>query len=61
YNPSQSVQIKPSIILIPLTDEQRQFLLNKGCTHYQGYLFGRPMPIEQFEFLLQQSPVPSLM
>lgn len=36
------------------TEEQRQILWNKGCEHYQGYLFGRPMPIEQFEELLQQ-------
>ena len=36
------------------TEEQRQFLLNSGCTHYQGYLFGRPVPIEQFETLLKQ-------
>ncbi len=31
------------------TEEQLQLLLNKGCTHYQGYLFGKPIPIEQFE------------
>ncbi len=31
------------------TEEQRQILLNKGCTHYQGYLFGKPVPIELFE------------
>jgi EAL domain-containing protein (putative c-di-GMP-specific phosphodiesterase class I) len=36
------------------TEEQRQLLMNKGCTHYQGYLFGRPVPIEQFELLLKQ-------
>ncbi|MEQ1600352.1 MAG: EAL domain-containing protein [Methylophilaceae bacterium] len=36
------------------TEEQRQHLLNKGCLHYQGYLFGRPLPIEQFEEQLQQ-------
>jgi EAL domain-containing protein (putative c-di-GMP-specific phosphodiesterase class I) len=36
------------------TEEQRQLLLNSGCTHYQGYLFGRPVPIEQFELLLKQ-------
>lgn len=29
-------------------DEQRQLLLRKGCRNYQGYLFGKPMPIEQF-------------
>lgn len=37
------------------TEEQRQFLMDKGCIHYQGYLFGRPVPIEQFEALLRQS------
>ena len=36
------------------TETQRQLLLNKGCTAYQGYLFGKPAPIEQFEALLKQ-------
>ena len=36
------------------TEAQRQCLLNKGCTHYQGYLFGQPTPVEQFNQLLQQ-------
>ncbi len=31
------------------TEEQRQLLMNKGCIHFQGYLFGKPVPIEQFE------------
>lgn len=31
------------------TDEQRQLLQSNDCGHYQGYLFGRPMPILQFE------------
>ncbi len=35
--------------------EQRQLLLDKGCTRYQGYLFSKPVPIEQFEALLNQS------
>ena len=35
------------------TEEQRQLLLDNGCIHYQGYLFGRPVPIEQFEALLK--------
>ncbi|MEQ1768141.1 MAG: EAL domain-containing protein, partial [Methylotenera sp.] len=34
------------------TEEQQGLLLNNGCTHYQGYFFGRPVPIEQFEVLL---------
>lgn len=37
------------------TEEQRDALLGKGCTHYQGYLFGKPMPIEQFEVILRQA------
>lgn len=36
------------------TEEQRQFLLSTGCTHYQGYLFGKPSPIEQFDELMKR-------
>ncbi len=36
------------------TEEQQKLLLSSGCTHYQGYLFGRPAPIEQFEAALNQ-------
>ena len=36
------------------TQEQRQFLLDAGCTHFQGYLFGRPVPVGQFETSLRQ-------
>ena len=35
------------------TEEQRQSLLNAGCTHYQGYLFSKPVPIDQFDALLK--------
>jgi diguanylate cyclase (GGDEF)-like protein/PAS domain S-box-containing protein len=35
------------------TEEQRQVLLRNGCSSYQGYLFGRPVPIEEFEALLK--------
>jgi EAL domain-containing protein (putative c-di-GMP-specific phosphodiesterase class I) len=31
------------------TEEQRVFLERQGCTRYQGYLFCRPLPIEQLE------------
>jgi len=30
------------------TEAQKQLLLSKGCRAYQGYLFGKPVPIEQF-------------
>ena len=36
------------------TEEQRHILLTTACTHFQGYLFGRPMPIEQFGEMLKQ-------
>jgi diguanylate cyclase (GGDEF)-like protein/PAS domain S-box-containing protein len=36
------------------TEEQRSLLLERGCTHYQGYLFSKPVPIEQFEALLKR-------
>ncbi len=31
------------------TEQQRDFLERNGCTHYQGYLFGKPVPLEVFE------------
>ena len=37
------------------TSDQHQFLKNNGCTHYQGYLFGKPVPIDAFEALLRKS------
>lgn len=33
-------------------EDQLQFLKKNGCDHYQGYLFSRPVPIEEFEPLL---------
>jgi diguanylate cyclase (GGDEF)-like protein/PAS domain S-box-containing protein len=30
-------------------DAQREFLATQGCHAYQGYLFSRPLPIEEFE------------
>ncbi len=34
------------------TAEQRDFLAEHGCERCQGYLFGKPMPIEAFESAL---------
>jgi EAL domain-containing protein (putative c-di-GMP-specific phosphodiesterase class I) len=30
------------------TAEQAAILKNKGCDEVQGYLYGRPMPLEEF-------------
>ena len=37
------------------TKEQLQCLLTEGCTHYQGYLFGKPAPLNEFETLLRKA------
>ncbi len=34
------------------TEEQRAFLSGQGCNACQGYLFGRPVPLSEFESLL---------
>uniref|UniRef100_E6PZ95 Cyclic di-GMP phosphodiesterase Gmr n=1 Tax=mine drainage metagenome TaxID=410659 RepID=E6PZ95_9ZZZZ len=34
------------------TEEQQNQLANLGCHCYQGYLFSRPLPLEEFELLL---------
>ena len=36
------------------TEGQREILCSLDCTNYQGYLFGKPLPIEQFEKTLTQ-------
>lgn len=36
------------------TKEQQQQLLTEGCTLYQGYLFGKPVPIDEFEASLRK-------
>src|SRR3990167_2504535 len=33
-------------------EEQRDFLERNGCHAYQGYLFSKPVPIEEFEALI---------
>jgi EAL domain-containing protein (putative c-di-GMP-specific phosphodiesterase class I) len=34
-------------------EEQKQRLLHKGCHQFQGYLFGKPAPLNEFEKLVQ--------
>ena len=31
------------------TEAQKQLLIENGCTHFQGYLFGKPVPARLFE------------
>lgn len=37
------------------TEGQREFLAQQGCCAYQGFLFGRPVPVAEFELLLNRS------
>jgi diguanylate cyclase (GGDEF)-like protein/PAS domain S-box-containing protein len=37
------------------SEDQRQFLLKNGCENYQGYLFGKPVLIVEFEALLRKA------
>ncbi|OIR06554.1 cyclic di-GMP phosphodiesterase Gmr [mine drainage metagenome] len=37
------------------TEAQRNFLAVNGCTQYQGYLFSKPIPLNEFEKLLHLS------
>jgi EAL domain-containing protein (putative c-di-GMP-specific phosphodiesterase class I) len=35
------------------TKEQQEFLDLRGCHAFQGYFFGKPMPLDQFEHRLK--------
>jgi diguanylate cyclase (GGDEF)-like protein len=37
------------------TEEQREFLAGLGCHAFQGYLFSRPLPVDEFEALMAGS------
>jgi EAL domain-containing protein (putative c-di-GMP-specific phosphodiesterase class I) len=42
------------------TLEQRYFLAQQGCHVYQGYLFGRPQPVGEFQqAVLEQAYIPA--
>jgi EAL domain-containing protein (putative c-di-GMP-specific phosphodiesterase class I) len=36
------------------TEAQRDFLAGLGCHSFQGYLFSRPIPLQEFELLLEE-------
>jgi diguanylate cyclase (GGDEF)-like protein/PAS domain S-box-containing protein len=36
------------------TEAQRDFLFENGCSAFQGYLFGRPMPIGEWDGILRE-------
>jgi diguanylate cyclase (GGDEF)-like protein/PAS domain S-box-containing protein len=42
------------------TKEQRQLLMKKSCLQFQGYLFGKPVPVDAFEASLKKSSAAKL-
>ncbi|OZA05450.1 MAG: hypothetical protein B7X95_06545 [Methylophilaceae bacterium 17-44-8] len=38
------------------TQEQRELLLTNGCRRYQGFYFGKPLSIEQFNAIFKTIP-----
>jgi EAL domain-containing protein (putative c-di-GMP-specific phosphodiesterase class I) len=41
------------------TQEQMLQLLSNGCQAFQGYLFSKPVPIDDFELILARDRVES--
>jgi EAL domain-containing protein (putative c-di-GMP-specific phosphodiesterase class I) len=35
------------------TEAQRDFLAHSGCLAWQGYFFGHPLPLQEFDLLLR--------
>ncbi len=42
------------------TEAQRNYLLDRGCDQFQGYLFGRPQPVEELGRLLANKTLDGL-
>jgi len=40
------------------TTEQLTFLKERGCNEVQGYIYSKPLPADEFEKLLEKSPMP---
>ena len=36
------------------TEAQREFLIDNGCSRFQGYLFSRPLPLAEFEAFVRE-------
>ncbi|MCK5647899.1 MAG: EAL domain-containing protein, partial [Gammaproteobacteria bacterium] len=36
------------------TEEQKDFLVSNGCLNIQGYLYSKPMPVDEMEVYLEK-------
>lgn len=41
------------------TKEQKDFLIENACYTFQGYLFGRPLPLKEFEKFIERFQTPA--
>lgn len=41
------------------TEEQKDFLINNACNTFQGFLFGRPLPLKEFEVFIERFKTPT--
>jgi EAL domain-containing protein (putative c-di-GMP-specific phosphodiesterase class I) len=39
------------------TEQQLRILKDKGCSQFQGFLYGKPVPVEEFDLALEQPGV----
>jgi EAL domain-containing protein (putative c-di-GMP-specific phosphodiesterase class I) len=58
------IQLAQNLAMEPIaegieTETQREFLLERGCTLGQGFLFSRALPVDQLETLLLERRRPS--
>ena len=37
------------------TEQQRELLTRSGCANFQGYLFSKPLPIDEFDVLCRHT------
>lgn len=65
-NPKEKIMVSSLIQMIKALDktivvegvedeQQQQFLVEQGCSAAQGFLFYKPMPLEEFEVLLDKN------
>jgi EAL domain-containing protein (putative c-di-GMP-specific phosphodiesterase class I) len=47
-----------AIVAAIIVDEQLEFLVEHGCSSFQGFLFSRALPAEEFAELMANASLP---